>query len=187
MEAVLTRRQEIYDYFQNSESCQQFFLDAAKEERHAAYYTSMYLLQDTTESLIAHRERGFSSDPFEAYIEFWGVMQALIIQQDSIAELCKAVTGKALKTHALNSWKKLRDFRNTCAGHPAKRDRNLPLTRTFMGRGFGGYSSITYEQWQAQGGTTHPEVNLGELIDNYAIEAEPKLEEILESMREQWP
>lgn len=186
---VAGRRGEIYNYFHQSGACQNFFFAAVQEERYAAYYTSMYLLQDTTESLMTHRAQGFSSNPFEAYIEFWGVMQALFIQQDSISELHEAVTGNPLNTVNLVSWQELRTLRNTCAGHPAKKDRPKasPISRTFMGRGFGGYSAITYEQWQSGGGTSHPRVQLGALIDNYAIEAETKMVAVLQSMKQQWP
>jgi hypothetical protein len=100
MHRIVDRRQEIYDYFHNNDACQRFFFDAAQEERYAAYYTSMYLVQDTSESLLVHRARGFSSDSHAAYIEFWGVMQALIIQQDSISELYNAVTGARLDIRA---------------------------------------------------------------------------------------
>lgn len=189
MQQVAARRAEIYNYFHGSVSCQQFFFAAPQEERYAAYYTSMYLLQDTTESLMVHRSKGFSSDPFEAYIEFWGVMQGLFIQQDSISELHEAVIGSALDTRNLGSWHALRNLRNTCAGHPAKkaRPKTSPLSRTFMGRSFGNYSAISYEQWQSGGSISHPVVDLGALIDSYAIEAETQLASVLQSMRMQWP
>lgn len=189
MQHVATRRDEIYNYFHGSASCQQFFFAAAQEERYAAYYTSMYLLQDTTESLMVHRSKGFSSDPFEAYIEFWGVMQALFIQQDSVSELYEVVIGNALDARNLTSWQALRTLRNTCAGHPAKKDRpkTSPLLRTFMGRNFGNYSAITYEQWQSPDGISHPVVDLGALIDSYATEAESQLAAVQKSMRQQWP
>ncbi len=189
MQQVATRRDEIYNYFHGSNSCQQFFFAAAQEERYAAYYTSMYLLQDTTESLVAHRSKGFSSDPFEAYIEFWGVMQAIFIQQDSLSELYEAVIGAALDARSLTSWQALRNLRNTCAGHPAKKERPMssPLSRTFMGRSFGNYSAVTYEQWQSGRGVSHPVVDIGALIDSYAAEAESQLALVLHSMRSQWP
>jgi len=189
MQWIATRRDEIYNYFHGSASCQQFFFAAAQEERYAAYYTSMYLLQDTTESLMAHRAKGFSSDPFKAYIEFWGVMQALFIQQDSISELYEAVTGAPLKTNNLSWWRSLRTLRNACAGHPAKKERpkTSPLSRTFMGRGFGDYSAVTYEQWQSGGSISHPTIDLGALIDSYATEAESQLAAVLQFMKQQWP
>ncbi|MEI6705745.1 MAG: hypothetical protein WCK96_01275 [Methylococcales bacterium] len=185
---IANLRVEIYDLFQQNK----FFFD--NEERYAAYYTSMYLLQDTTESLMNHRNNDFSSEPLTAYIEFWGVMQALIIQQDSIAELYKAVTATEMKKrNPASSWLSLRELRNICAGHPAKKDRpnKTPVSRTFMSRQFGKYSAITYEQWQDDNiksrpimeKISHPSVNLGELIDRYADEAVIELTEVLESMK----
>jgi hypothetical protein len=56
-----------------------------------------------------------------------------------------------------------------------------------MGRRFGGYPTITYEKWQAQGGISHPTVKLDSLIDGYAKEADAKLVEVLQSMKQQWP
>lgn len=192
---IANLREEIYNFFQQNNKCQQFFFD--NEERYVAYYTSMYLLQDTTESLMTHRDNDFSSEPLTAYIEFWGVMQALIIQQDSIAELYEAVTGTSIeKRNPSSSWLSLREFRNICAGHPAKKDRpnKTPVSRTFMSRQFGKYSAITYEQWQNDGikslsimeKISHPNVNLGKLIDNYAEEAAIELTLVLESMEKQW-
>jgi hypothetical protein len=91
MDKILEVRQEIYDYFHNNGACQKFFLDNSREERFVAYYTSMYLILDATESLWVHRKRDFSPDPHEAYVEFLGVMQAITIQQDSICELYWAI------------------------------------------------------------------------------------------------
>lgn len=191
-------RGKIYDFFHNSAACQKFFLDSMQEEKYAAYYTSMYLLQDTTESLMVHRESGFSENSHKAYIEFWGVMQAIIIQQDSICELYEAITGAKCKIDNLKFWKELRFLRNTCAGHPAKRDRpeTKPLTRSFLGRNFGSYSTLTYEQWEKPKSKTpsdstwknitHPKIELESLIRSYEKEAEIKLQEILDFMKSKW-
>lgn len=199
MKQIAEIREKIYNHSHSSNPCQKFFFGGAQEERFAAYYTSMYLLQDTTESLMVHRQKGFSTDPFEAYIEFWGVMQAIIIQQDSICELYWAIKNAKLDWSNLTSWKKLRNLRNICAGHPAKKDhpKQSPLTRTFMGRSFGNYSSFHYEQWHKPNSLsqpnsimdhiTHPEVELGKLIDDYAREAKDKLMEILQYLKKQWP
>ena len=190
MDAVADRRTEIYDYFHSNASCQKYFFDPAREEESVAYYNSMYLLQDSTEGLWQHRERGFSTDPLIAYIEFWGVMQAAIVQQDSIAEIHEVMVGKPFDARLTNlvSWLKVRELRNICAGHPAKKDmpKAAPLTRTFMGRAFGGYNAILYEQWQEGGGTTHPSVPLGALLDAYAAEAEAQLAIVLEAMKRRW-
>jgi hypothetical protein len=189
MNRVAERREEIYDYFHASDVCEKYFFAPEHESEYAVYYTSMYLLQDSTESLMEHRGRGFSGNPLQAYIEFWGVMQAAIIQQDSISELYAAIAGKEHNSKNLTAWQELRTLRNVCAGHPAKKDRpkKSPVTRSFMGRNFGGYESFCYERWQKESGVTHPSIKLGELFDQYAKEAEAQLCEILQIMKQRWP
>jgi len=56
-----------------------------------------------------------------------------------------------------------------------------------MGRSFGNYSAVTYEQWQSGGSISHLVVDLGALIDSYTTEAESQLAAVLQSMRLQWP
>jgi len=189
MERIIRTREAIYNYFHSSTECQKFFFDLANEEKFAAYYNSMYLLQDTTESLWNHRQSGFSENPLQAYLEFWGVMQAVFIQQEAIAEICEIVTGQRLNPWSIKAWAEIRSVRNVCAGHPAKKDipKTAPLTRSFMGRGFGGYDEIVYEQWQQGSGTTHPRIKLGALLDEYAIEAEALLNTVLSAMKKRWP
>ena len=189
MQAVAAIRDKIYDHFQANAACQKYFFDAANEDEYAAYYNSMYLLQNSTESLWQHRKSGFSPNCLLAYLEFWGVMQAVIIQQDSIAEIYKIVKRRSLDRSCLKSWLELRILRNVTAGHPAKKDqpKKAPLTRSFMGRAFGGYDTITYEQWQQGVGRTHPHVPLGALLDAYAIEAEGQLASVFAKMKTRWP
>jgi hypothetical protein len=185
MQNLIVTRDEIYDHFHASESCQDFFFSSKNNARYGAYYTSMYLLQDTMESLIDHRARGFCDDPLRRYIEFWGIMQALIIQQDSIAELFWAVTGSKLDSNDLVEWHNIRSLRNDCAGHPANRQGGA--VRTFMGRGFGDYSEVSYERLESPDSISHPRVKLGAKIDDYANEVRPTLAAVLNTMKENWP
>jgi hypothetical protein len=191
MHRVNRCREEIYDYFQKNEKCQAYFLDPVHDDDHAAYYNSAYLLQDTTESLWYHRQQGFSSSPFSAYLEFWGVMQAVIIQQDAISEMHQVIVGSPLDARASNltAWLEIRELRNLCSGHPAKKNRpkNKPIARSFMGRRFGGYEQIAYELWEQGAGTSYPKVRLGALLDRYAQEAAQQLSIILNSMKARWP
>jgi hypothetical protein len=189
MKAILERRQAIYDYFQNNSECKKYFYDGTHKIEYVTYYNSMYLLQDSTESLFYHRNAGFSTNPHNAYLEFWGVMQAVIIQQDAIAEIFNVLTRRLLGFKTLTSWEEARSLRNICAGHPVKKDRpkTEPLTRSFMSRNFGGYGSITYEQWQEGVGISHPQVRLGALLDAYSIEAEEQLAVAYTAMKARWP
>ncbi|MDO8772284.1 MAG: hypothetical protein Q7K57_26995 [Burkholderiaceae bacterium] len=190
MNRIAVCRTKVYDYFQAHASCQNFFNNAVHKEEYVAYYNSMYLLQDATDSLGQHRKKGFSKDPLEAYLEFWGLMQALIIQQDCIAEVFEVLTGSKLDSKALGltSWTELRTLRNICAGHPVKKNRpKSSPTRSFMGRSFGNYDSFTYECWEKGGARTHPQVKLGVLLDSYAGEAESQLNLALCAMQARWP
>jgi hypothetical protein len=189
MDAVLDRREEIYNWFHANSPCQEYFFEDANEEKYVAYYNSMYLLQDTTESLWWHRGQGFSSEPMHAYIEFWGVMQAVIIQQDAIAQLYEVIFETKLEWKNLTAWREIRELRHVCVGHPVVKDRPKtdPISRTFMGRAFGGYKAFTYEKWEQGTGTTHPEVKLGELLDTYADEAAAQLTTVLAKMCSNWP
>lgn len=188
MERFLETRQAIYDQFHDSDAGPGFFFKNENQDRYAAYYTSMYLLQDTAEALWQHRQQGFSKNALAAYLEYWGVMQALFVQQDALGELFKAIIGNKLETAALAAWQALRNLRNQSAGHPAIRDRGGPLTRTFMGRNFGDYAAVTMEVWNAEAGNrAHPRHNLAVMVDAYEKEAAACLREILQFMQYRWP
>jgi hypothetical protein len=182
-----TARTAIYNHFQSSQRCQTHFFAKSNEPAYVAYYNSMYLLQDTTETLFVHRAKDFSPLPMEAYLEFWGVMQALIIQQDSICELYHSIFGVQPSKVGFNSWPRIRELRNLCAGHPARKTHGSPLTRSFMGRNFGNYAQISYEQWAQGSGQSHHSVALGQIVDGYIPEAEGLLKLVLGEMQRQWP
>lgn len=184
MDRIQTVREEIYDYFHTQSSK---ITRGLGERRFAAYYTCMHLIKDASESLGVHRKSGFSKDPFVAYIEFWGIMQAIIVLQDVIFELYWVVTGGKLEANHYPARAELRELRNLCAGHPARREHKLPLAMAFMARGFGRYDQISYEKWEEGVGTTFPKVNLGDFIDKYIVEACEQLANIFAEMKSRWP
>jgi hypothetical protein len=189
METISECRRRLYDHFHGSQSCQSHFFDATHADDYAAYYTAMYLLQDSTEALSAHRERGFASDSFLAYIELWGVMQAINIQQDAIKKLYELLTAKGFPSYT-GKWKEIRDLRVLCAGHPVDKGeaRKQPAVRTFAGRHFGDYDEVTLESYREDGrNTEHVKIKLGVLIDAYAREAVGFLEQAETEMKRRWP
>lgn len=58
MDSIEELRDQIRKHYEGSTAYEDYF--KAHEAEYAAYYNSMYLIQDSTESLAAHRERGFS-------------------------------------------------------------------------------------------------------------------------------
>lgn len=181
-------RERIYEFFHASAACRSHFEDPSHESEYAAYYNSMYLLQDTCESLWHHRDKGFSKRARVAYIEFWGVMQAVIIQQDAALELVWALTGSRPSWANGSNALELRNLRNTCAGHPALQDRRKgqPIARSFMPRSFGSYDSVSYEIWQQGKGTSHSSAPLGALLDAYDMEAAGMLDAALRVASAKW-
>ena len=188
MDAVLKARSEIYDQFHGSRAGPEYFFKDTHSDEYAAYYTSMYLIQDTGEAVYTHMRRGFSADPMAAYVEFWGVMQAVVLQQDAIKELYNAVAGSMPVTTTLPGWQAIRDIRNLCAGHPAKRSVGVPNTqRAFMGRNFGGYPRIRYELFEEGSMTpTHPSFNLKAMLQTYDAEAAAVLDGVLSALKARW-
>jgi hypothetical protein len=189
MKQLLAVHTAIYAQFHGSSAATAFFFRRENANAYAAYYTAMYLIQDTGEAVLGHMVKGFSPNPMQAYLEFWGVMQAIDIQQDAIFELHKTVVGSAPNIQSGTAWQRLRDLRHLCAGHPANRTHGVAAPqRTFMRRSFGDYDHITYELWDASTGQrTHPVIDLGRMIDDYDAEALAILNSVLSSMKSKWP
>jgi len=189
MNRISECRSRIYDHFHGTQACEAHFFKPAHADDYAAYYTAMYLLQDSTDALSVHRERGFVSDPLLAYIELWGVMQAIIIQQDAIKKLYELLTGNKFPAFG-GKWKEIRDLRVLCSGHPVDKgeNRKQPAVRTFAGRSFGGYDEFTLESYSENiGNVEYPRIKLGALIDAYAGEAAGFLERAETEMKRRWP
>ena len=199
MERIIEARTAIYDFFETCKSCQDYLFDPANEDEFHTYNTSMYLLQDTSEAIFAHREKGFSNDPLQSYIEFWGVMQAVFIQQDSLGELYEVICREKLQWGGFHFWSEIRGMRNMLAGHSSKNDHppKHGVRRSFIGRKSIKYGGVRFEtytesglkagEFNADSGITTTGVfNLGNFIYRYAGEAEGVLKTILSRMEKRW-
>ena len=187
MDRLLAIRSEVHDHFHASTIRSDLFLAPGNRDRFAQYETAMLLMQDTGEALWTHRRRGFSACIMTTYIEVWGVMQAVMIQQDALLELGFAVGAPSPVVGP--AWKAIRDLRHLLVGHPAnKRSPAKKPLRTFMGRQQKSYSYLNYELWDAAADSiSFPQVNLGQMMDAYENEAAEHLEAILAFMKQKWP
>ena len=155
------------------------------DDRHTAIYTAQYLIQDAGEAILRLLQKGPSPDPHQAYVEFWGLMQAAIIIQDSIDEMHVAVSQAKLSRRSPGSaWARLRSLRNELAGHPVNQGNGA--RRSFMGRNFGPLTAVKYEQ-RSKGLITHPTVNLVSLFNSFDREAAIVLWCMYRRMVRQWP
>jgi hypothetical protein len=182
IDKILEIRGLIYEAFHSWRGSTRHF----RGDNFARYYTSMYLIDDTGSAVWSHMREGFSPDPMRAYIEFWGVMQAIVIQQDAIRQLHEAVVCTPPIIPTDSAWKNLRKMRDLCAGHPAHRSHGVTAPqRTFMGRSFGDYNGIKLELWDAHTAKiTHPVFNLRKMIEAYDLEVCAILTNVLTKMRQ---
>lgn len=189
MKLISELREQISNLFQASQSCAKYFSATSHSDELAAYYTANYLLQDSTEGLWRHREKGFSSDSLLAYIEIWGILQAIIIQQDSITMLYETLIKASPIFPPGPKWKEIRDFRNLCGGHPvSKGKKEGSKERAFMGRSFGDYNEVKIEVWnEKKKKREFKKIRLGKLIDDYSNEAANLMRDIVNLMPNKWP
>jgi hypothetical protein len=145
----------------------------SSNDQYLAFCSAKDWIQDTAESILMHRERGFSNDPNSSYLEFWGVLQAVFILQDAIRELQYSLTGeKDLPSEALHgatAWLRLRNLRNDAVGHPTRRG-GVPVKRCVTGRQPKSYDSITLTFYQI-GDVWNENLRLGRLLDEFDLEA----------------
>lgn len=194
MERIAVLREKIYELFHGSNSCAKYFFDDTHKDELASYYTAMCLLQDSTESLCEHRKRGFNTDELLAYIEIWGVLQAIIIQQDAIEAIYKVLHWNEIEVPQGTKWLELRNIRNLYSGYPVTKDaraqldkkREKDVERSFLGRDFGGYDELIIEVWNKKK-TVFKNIELGKLIDDYTGEATQCLQEIIDGFPTKWP
>jgi len=183
MMKVLTVRSELNEYWQAhpEAATSAIFSD---DDQFAAFDTSKYLIQDSGEAVWSHMVKGFSSDSMSAYLEFWGVMQALIIQQDAICEIHKSLVGSTPSIPTISAWFDLRNLRNRLAGHPASKSVKGGVLRSFMGRDFGDYEEISYEQYDSSTkASTWPGFNLRQMINDYDAQAAALLASALAELK----
>ncbi|WP_415716100.1 hypothetical protein [Maridesulfovibrio sp.] len=130
-------------------------------------------------------DQGFNTNPHLAYIELWGVMQAIFLQQDSITTLYKIFMEDKLSLENESKWKEIRKLRNQCSGHPLDQSGKY---RSFFGRDGINYENLRYERKDRR--LPEPEfitIDYAQLISDYADETIPFLDAIIETMTKRWP
>lgn len=171
MNKTLAARRKIYDHIEDWSKCGWLETSDINYEK---YCIAKDTIQDTAEGLLAHREQGFVDDVYRRYIEYYGVLQAVYMQQDAIEALFNLfmASGK-IDFAALPNWQKLRDLRNDTAGHPVGRLKRL-------NRNVIAYNCVNY-QWCPGTDVSSwgsKDVNLAALLDEYDSEAAGVLESI---------
>lgn len=174
MNAVLEIHERIYDHIQNWSVCH--WMDRASHDEYVIYCVSKDTIQDTAETLLTHRQQGFSENLHARYFEYYGILQATYLQPDAIWALHRLFIGREPDLSTNPSWSRLRGLRNGTVGHPVGR-------RRFLNRNAIGYNRVNYSWWPE--GDRYPkseDVALGALLDDYEAEATLVLIAIFEEL-----
>ncbi len=179
MNSILKVREAIYEHIETCNKCD--FHQTSTHNSFIIYCVSKDTIQDTAEALWSHRRNGFSKDTFVKYIEYYGLLQAIYLQQDAISALYKLFIGNKPDISSKPCWNQLRNLRHCTAGHPVGR-------RKFLSRNAISYNEVEYTWWPE--GKRYPKnkiVNLSELLDKYSLEATSILQSILKFINQKCP
>ncbi|QJB70104.1 hypothetical protein [Parasphingorhabdus halotolerans] len=96
-------------------------------DKHTAFCVAQDALQDTNTGIFAILEQDNTGRKDLAYVEFWGVLQTIFIQQDALNEMYWSLTGIEIseKTPLTGvtdhtDWTTIRNQRNRYCGHLVK-------------------------------------------------------------------
>lgn len=107
------------------------------EHRFSQLCSALDVIGDTAAALDAYRETSQTSPPLgEAYLRTYGVLQALIVQQDALQHVAESL---AIDYSMPDDLREIRKIRNDSVGHPSRRD-------AAPGRAFNHISRVTLSQ-----------------------------------------
>jgi hypothetical protein len=78
-------------------------------------------LEDASLALLGYQRSGLGRTVPSQYLRLFGALQAIFLQQDSIATLHGALLGPWKQPGPATAWAKARKLRNVVGGHPAER------------------------------------------------------------------
>ena len=172
MHKILEARERIYNYIQNFSSCG--WHSCCSYNENERYCVAKDTVQDTAEAILSHREQGFTTDVYRRYIEYYGVLQAVYMQQDAIKTLFSIfMAPDVIDCSALPNWKTLREVRNDTVGHPVGRLKRLNRNQI-------AYDCVNYRwcpnekvsSWKSE------DIDLAAVLDAYDCEAGQVLDSI---------
>src|ERR1700692_4941612 len=84
--------------------------------------SAMDVAEDSSMAVRAYSVQGDTSDKGKLYLETYGLLQALILRQDSVLDLCD-VLGSVRGKGDFSGLERVRSTRVSVAGHPTKKQR----------------------------------------------------------------
>lgn len=139
------------------------------------FCSCMDVIDDTMLAISNYIEKGLGADEAERYLKLYGLLQAVIIQQDSIIELYKLLK----ITYALkDGFKNIRRIRIIAGGHPTNFSRGEFCT--FISRVT--ITNTTFEICcydKKNEVNSHEKINLRESLNEHLSEFKDCLEDLI--------
>lgn len=95
--------------------------------------SSLDIIGDTVLAIEAYVSKKGKELVGQRYLEIYGLLQALQLQQDAVIHLAEAL-GLPISIKDFPNLSKIRDIRNRSVGHPTKKDRPKPTSYHFISR-----------------------------------------------------
>ena len=115
------------DIFARLETIRRVFLGSpgdvqfgGNKKTSSQFGTSLYAIEDCESAIRAYEKMPWPEDVGGKYLAIYGVLQAMVVQQDAVRHLHEAINKKFELDDELKS---IRNCRNMCVGHPSKQDR----------------------------------------------------------------
>ncbi len=122
----------------------------------------------------------------ERYLRFYGALQAVYLQQESIKAIYQITMGQKFPKKMSDSpWIKIRDLRNNTTGHPVRTDSGK---RVFLVRPSVGGDKVHLLTFDTKTGKdNHIEVDLKGSLSDYFSEAVQIGNQLVEAADKKWP
>ncbi len=187
MRRLAEKEQSIRAFVNDGYLYERYFRDYGDEWNTLA--VALDTLGDSCSALIHFEDVGIGNTIDERYLRFYGLFQAIILQQDAIKHLYWLFVGRKLSSPPTSAWMKLRDLRNMVAGHPIDKDgdpaegklRIFVSQRTITSNGF---TLLICEQ--KTGKTRSQQVDFRTSYEAYKIEALAYLSDIENAQIAKW-
>jgi len=83
--------------------------------------SSLDVIQDTDAAMTAYQKNAFPKDEGEQYIRVYGILQALVVQQDATKHLIESLQVGMAREKKDEALRVIRDIRNRSTGHPTEK------------------------------------------------------------------
>lgn len=144
----------------------------------------MDIIDDTEWAFDSYLKHEFPTDAGEQYLRFYGVMQALFVQQDALSDLIKAIH-PSKKIEVNDVLIAIREARNASVGHPTQLKRKGVMSAHAMIRNSMGKDGFSLHSYPTKNGNFSEFIPVCKLIEKQRIEATRILTEVVNDLRDQ--